>query len=353
MAEGINFDYYYGIEAEQFTFYRVPRLLIKDKKFKGLSSDAKLLYGLMLDRMSLSIKNGWFDKENRAYIYYTVDEIVEDLGCSHGTCTNLTNELKRIGLIEKKRQGLGKPDIIYVKNFVSSGCTEPGVTDKKPENSDVSTEVQNLDFQKSSNKISGNTKTKLPEVQILDFRKSKNQISGNLKNGLQEIQKLDKNYTDINNTELNYNNINQSINLSELEKNEQMDGIDDTAKYIEQIKNNIRYDYHMQHETGQDMALFDELFGLICDAICVKRRSMKIGGEDYPYELVKAKFLKLTDGHLKYVIEAMQNTTVKIANIKAYMLAVLYNAPNTMAHYYKQMVQHDMYGGGWAEKGIV
>ena len=72
MGDTINFDYYYGIEAEQFSFYRVPRLLIKDERFKGLSSDAKLLYGLMLDRMSLSMKNGWLDDENRAYIIYTV-----------------------------------------------------------------------------------------------------------------------------------------------------------------------------------------------------------------------------------------------------------------------------------------
>ena len=69
MGDTINFDYYYGIEAEQFSFYRVPRLLIKDERFKGLSSDAKLLYGLMLDRMSLSMKNQWLDEEGRAYIY--------------------------------------------------------------------------------------------------------------------------------------------------------------------------------------------------------------------------------------------------------------------------------------------
>ena len=71
MKGKINFDYYYGIEAEQFAFYRVPRLLIKDERFKGLSSDAKLLYGLMLDRMSLSMKNGWLDEENRALKCYT------------------------------------------------------------------------------------------------------------------------------------------------------------------------------------------------------------------------------------------------------------------------------------------
>ena len=91
---GLSFDYYYGMEAEQFSFYRVPRLLIKDKRFKKLSSDAKLLYGLMLDRMALSVKNGWFDAENRAYIYYTVENNMEVLGCSRGTCTKVLAELE-------------------------------------------------------------------------------------------------------------------------------------------------------------------------------------------------------------------------------------------------------------------
>ena len=120
MDEKLKFDYYYGIEAEQFSFYRVPRLLIKDKRFKELSSDAKLLYGLMLDRMALSMKNGWFDSENRAYIHYTLENIMEDLNCAKEKCSKILAELdskKGIGLIEKKRQGLGKPDIIYVKNF--------------------------------------------------------------------------------------------------------------------------------------------------------------------------------------------------------------------------------------------
>lgn len=104
MDSTMRFDYYYGIEAEQFSFYRVPRLLIKDVRFRGLSSDAKLLYGLMLDRMSLSMKNGWVDDENRAYIYYTVENVMEDLGCAKEKCIKIIAELdskKGIGLIEK------------------------------------------------------------------------------------------------------------------------------------------------------------------------------------------------------------------------------------------------------------
>ena len=121
MAKGVAFDYFYGQEAEQFSFYRVPKLLIKDARFKDLSSDAKLLYGLMLDRMALSMKNEWIDKFNRAYIIYTLEQVADDLNCSQDKATRVFAELdtkKGIGLIERIRRGLGKPDIIYVKNFI-------------------------------------------------------------------------------------------------------------------------------------------------------------------------------------------------------------------------------------------
>ena len=174
MAEPIKFTYYYGVEAEQFAFYRVPRLLIKDKRFKGLSSDAKLLYGLMLDRMSLSMKNGWFDEENRAYIIYTVENIMEDLGCSKPTCIKIMRELdaeKGIGLIEKKRRGLGKPDIIYVKNF---SVPEEQVGENALEYSDnnhVSSEVKKLDFRKENKLTSASKNTELQKVKDVDLHR--------------------------------------------------------------------------------------------------------------------------------------------------------------------------------------
>ena len=174
MGERLKFDYYYGVEAEQFSFYRVPRLLIKDGRFKGLSSDAKLLYGLMLDRMSLSMKNGWLDEENRAYIIYTIDNIMEDLGCARATCMKVIKELDSengIGLIEKKRRGLGRPDTIYVKNFAAAGEKKP---DETASNADKSTEVQNLNFKKFRNYTSRSSEIELQEVQKSDFRKFRN-----------------------------------------------------------------------------------------------------------------------------------------------------------------------------------
>ena len=109
----------------------------------------------------------------------------------------------------------------------------------------------------------------------------------------------------------------------------------------------------MKHDSYQDKGLYKELFRIICEVVCVKQKFVKIGGLDYPYQFVKERFLELDSSHLEYVIGCMQNTTSKISNIKAYMVTALYNAPSTINHYYQQEVQHDMYGGGWSEKGIV
>ena len=131
----MQFDYFYGSQAEQFSFYRIPKVLFTDPQFKPLSTDAKVLYGILLDRMSLSVKNGWLDEQGRVYIIYTVREVQESLCCAEHKAVKLFRELegsnqkacrlmleleKDAGLIERKRQGLGKPSLIYVKNFAVS-----------------------------------------------------------------------------------------------------------------------------------------------------------------------------------------------------------------------------------------
>ena len=360
----LKFDYYYGIEAEQFSFYRVPRLLIKDDRFKGLSSDAKLLYGLMLDRMALSMRNGWLDEENRAYIIYTIDNIREDLGCSKEKAVKVLAELdtgKGIGLVEKIRRGLGKPDIIYVKNFV---VPEPppgrGKAGENPANADASTEVGKTDFKRSENLISADREIRLQEVGKTDFSRSENLTSKGRENRLQEVGESAPNYTDFNqikqnHTDMSYtNHINQSGIDGEpgSADNDMIDAMDDASACMEIIKENIEYEHYMKYGDRGDRELYEELYGVICEIVCVKRKTVKVNGEDYPYELVKSKFLKLNSSHLEYVIDSMRDTSTKITNIRAYMVTALYNAPDTMNHYYQQLVQHDMYGGGWEEKGI-
>ena len=229
MSEILQLDYYYGIEAEQFSFYRVPRLLIKDERFKKLSSDAKLLYGLMLDRMSLSIKNKWFDDNNRAYIIYTISSIMEDLGCGKEKAVKVLAELdntKGIGLVEKVRRGLGRQDIIYVKNFASS---EGNVDKKEVVNTDKITEVGKSDFRKSENQTSRSQKTGLQEVRKSDLKKSENQTFGSSEIETQEVGESNPNYTKYNKTDLNY--IEESyINPIIQSGSEKNDVIDDVQK---------------------------------------------------------------------------------------------------------------------------
>ena len=118
----------------------------------------------------------------------------------------------------------------------------------------------------------------------------------------------------------------------------------DINTYIELIKENIEYEHHMKYDDWQNKALYDELFEIICEVVCVKRTKIRIAGEDYPYELVKSKFMKLNSNHLEYVIDCVnrRNTITNIKNIKQYLITSLYNAPNTMMHYYKQEARSDM-----------
>ena len=128
------YEYFYGEESNQFSFYRIPKILFTDEAFKSISPEAKILYGILLDRMSLSQKNGWTDDCGRVYIVFTVEEIMSSLGCQNQKANKLMYELeKKCGLIERKRQGLGKPNLIYVKNFIDNSKShriviEPFVT---------------------------------------------------------------------------------------------------------------------------------------------------------------------------------------------------------------------------------
>jgi hypothetical protein len=150
----MSHDYFYGAQAERFSFYRVPKVLFTDEQYRSISAEAKILYGIMLDRMSLSRKNGWFDEQGRVYIVFTLENVMETIGCADNKATKLFEELEnKAELIERKRQGQGKPTLIYVKSFEQ--CTE---TDS--------------DFQKSRFKTRENHDSKIAETTILDSRKS-------------------------------------------------------------------------------------------------------------------------------------------------------------------------------------
>lgn len=144
----MQFDYFYGNEAEQFTFYRIPKILITSPHFKKISDSAKLLYGLMLDRMSLSIRNGWLDDDNRAYIFFTTNDVMEQMCCGTEKATKMLAELdseKGIGLIERVKQGQGRPAIIYLKKFYD-------LEDKDTTSQSSTSKNENQAFEESKNK---------------------------------------------------------------------------------------------------------------------------------------------------------------------------------------------------------
>ena len=389
MEEGLKFDYYYGVQSEQFSFYRIPRLLIKDQHFKGLSSDAKLLYGLMLDRMALSMKNHWLDNENRAYIIYSISNVMEDINCSKPTCVKIMKELDSFGLIERKRKGLGKPDIIYVKNFAvledsqeqdeessdaadtfeenkpvmsNENITSEGKQDELPEVKDFNFNneayglemVETEEIFKEKEQISPNVgvnsgiskKSELPEVKDFNFWNEKTLTSGGKESLPLEVKNLAPNYNNNNYDNQSYNYIIQSYqsNLSSQADQackDEIDTIGNTDAYIQQIKKNLDYDFYMTNDVAyMDKDLLKELFVIICDVVCTKSETIKISGYVYSCDYVRSKFLRLTSNHVMYVMDCIKNTTTKIANIKAYLLVALFNAPSTIDHYYQQEIRH-------------
>ena len=311
MHSTVSFDYFYGGESELFSYYRIPRLLVTGEQFRSLSTDAKLLYGLLLDRMGLSVKNGWFDDRGRVFIYYPLDEIETDLNCSHGKAVKLMAELDSdtgLGLIERVRQGLGRPSVVYVKQFISRPNISPGNPD------------------------SGSTKIELPEVQKMNFRKSNNRTSGGLKTELQEVQ----------NSNVSYNNsypYKSYLYLSIHQSNQPMDQID-----REKVKTCVQMNIGYIAFTEQQRPQVDELVELITDVLCSPQATFRIGGTQFKSAVVKNRLIELQQPHIEYVLDAMSRNTTQIRNIRGYMLTSLYNAPVTMEHYYQAQVQHDLYG---------
>ncbi len=360
----IQFDYFRGMEAEQYSFYRVPKVLFTAECFKSLSCEAKVLYGLMLDRMSLSIKNRWFDEEDRVYIIFTVEEIAELLNCGTQKAVKLMKELdsnQGIGLIEKKRLGLGKPNVIYVKNFlvkekISSEQEEK--TLENPENTqnsenhnsrNVKTTIQEFpesQFKNSENHNSGMVKTTNQEFPESQFKNGENHTSRIVKIKTQEVPKSQSNNTDINKTDFSETDPIQSyqaLTADEVYPVEE-DVMEKMETYRALIQDNIDYECFLDKREREEV---DELVELMVEILMLPdNRVVRIGGADKPVSVVKSRFLKLTYSHIEYVLFSLHRNTSKVANIKAYLLATLYNSSMTMNHYYQAEVNHDLYGGG-------
>ena len=322
-----EFDYYYGIEAEQFTFVRVPKVLFTDKEhFGGLSNEAKLLYGLLLERMSLSRKNNWIDKHNRVYIIFPVEEIEEILDVGHEKALNLLKELddqSGIGLVKKKRRGLGLPSILYVKNFIVKGEKS---TDYVP--------------------TSRSTENEFQEVGKTVFKKFENQTSANPKNRLFEVRNSDSNNIDINNTDMSYT-YDQSINPPWTDfqnfspgADRLIDGIDRNT-VEEEVKKQIDYDCLISHPDSSVVQMAEEIKDLMVDVLCGER-SVVSEGKRVSEETAKAAYRKITFDHVQYVMKSLVSYPDKISRIDRFLTASLFNSVYTLTNSTFAGFEYDM-----------
>lgn len=281
------YDYFYEEQAEQFIFYRVPKVLCTEEEFRDLSSDAKLLYGLLLDRVGLSKKNGWIDDAGRVYVIFSHENVKEALCCADKKATKLFSELEEHGLIERIRQGQGKPAIIYVKNFIR-----------------VFTKEQVQTCQKHNSRLVKSTSLNLSKAQA-------------------------------------NNNENNKTDDSKTYPIDQMDGeVDERAYYREFFRKQLEYEYLLKQYPYQEQVLL-EILELIVDTVCSNREFIRIAGDWKPVGVVKSRFMQLESSHIQYVLTCMEQNGTQIRNIKQYLLAALYNAPLTISNYYAAMFHHD------------
>lgn len=366
----MEFNYYYGTQADQFSFIRIPRTMLTDKMFAELSLQAKVLYGLLLDRMGLSMKNGWVDKDNKVYIIYQIAEIQEDLGFSKKKAIDYLAELETFGLIEKKRRGLGLASIIYVKSFIVESvqlADEVNVSQNKTSRSTVlgtSGEVDGLKNAHSNHaeiaeqdvivaehieeepvSLQGNCTKLSRSVETGTSRSVELGTSGSVKIAPQEVsireplevpkQEPLKNYNNINYTYRNDNKPNHIVSVPD-----EM-GYDMRTAYAEQIKENIGLELLCQRNPHMKEQLWG-IYDLILETVLCRSDTILIASNHYPAELVRNKFLRLDSTHVEYVLECLQTNTTKVKNIKKYLLAALFNAPTTIDGYYQAEVNHDM-----------
>ena len=280
----MTLDYFYGQSGELFSYFRIPKALFQDCRFRQLSTDARTLYGILLDRMSLSVKNGWLDEQGRVYIIYTVREVQESLCCAEHKAVKLFRELEDIDLIERKRRGLGRPSLIYVKDFSSE----------------------------------------LPKAQV---QNCPNSNSGAAESATLEQPKPQANKTDKNNTEMNEPDPIHSGNIRE-----------QLEDYFYQV---LEVDLLLRLCPDDEDTIY-QIVDLLVDTCATNRKLLHIAGDDKPAEVVRSRFMKLNADHIRFVLKCLAENSSPIRNMKQYLLASLYNAPTTMQLSYQNQTNHDL-----------
>ena len=285
----MTLDYFYGQAGELFSFFRIPKALFQEQQFQDLSTDAKTLYGILLDRMSLSVKNEWFDKKGRVFIIFTIEDVKRTLRCADNKATRLLRELEEFGLIERKRRGQGKPCLVYVKNFSAESSKES---------------VKNRDNDDSCGS----------KIACQDPVKSR---------GI----KKKENKTEMNNTNL--------ILSDESEKMKNRELLEEYFSYSLEIDLLLRL-------CPDDEDTLYQIVNLLVDTCATKRKTLRIAGDDKPAEVVRSRFMKLNADHIRFVLKCLAENSSPIRNMKQYLLASLYNALTTMQLSYQNQTNHDL-----------
>ena len=321
-----NLDFFYGNEAAEFRFYRVPKALFGGE----LSLEAATLYSLMLDRVGLSVKNGWLDSLGRVFIYFVQKDVQKFLRCGHNRATAFMRELERFGLIERKRQGLGKPAIIYVKNF--SGSENGALENEGNEIEEKAPAVQQED---ASNKALFSASE--GAVQTARTGQSRVPAEGSLDCPNRAANDTEKKETELSET----NRILPQPPRTDRESSRYGRNLMDEMRWFkEEIRANIDYE-GLVWDYPCDSGIFDCYVELLAEACCAVRKTIRICGQDIPTAVVRSRFLKLDREHILYVRDCLCTTTSTIKNIKAYALAALYNAPVTKEQYYTSLASRD------------
>lgn len=356
-----TFDFYYGNEAEQYSFYRIPRVLFTDSRFKCLSTDSKLLYGLLLDRMGLSVKNGWMDERGRVFIYYSREEIQSELDCGRDKAGSLLAELdtgKGIGLIERVKRGQGRPTQIFVKRFTSPGMETP--PPPKGDNPDADTSVAKTTEKQASEPPS--TAAKEPELPVSEahspafapqaspehgesvLQTTEKQWSRQLKIRHQDYGKIAPSNTNVTQTYLS-----QLYPSSSMPPGRRTEGAGGRERCRDDLREQLSYPLLCEQFPPGEV---DNLVDLLADALCSRRPTLRVNIGEVPMAEVRERLEQLDFTHIEYAFDCLRQRTQPVGNLRGYLLTLLYNAPVTMEQYYDLEVQRDFYGGGQFNTGF-
>ncbi|MCR5777823.1 MAG: replication initiator protein A [Lachnospiraceae bacterium] len=330
----MKFDYFYGKESEMMTFYRIPKILIIDDYFEKMDNETKLLYGLLLDRMSLSAKNGWYDEDKKVYIYYTQKSLMRDLHRGKNKIGEMLTELEKYGLIERIKGRRTVPDKIYVKIYVDQEKERSKKTVSRFENQTSEQYKNAVEYysEKVENPVNTEVDENLEDNLRVENEDSRFEIQTSR---LPNLNPHEVYNSTPNNTENNKTNISEteSNRILSMESREDMMRFEATA-YGKLIRENLAIDAMVERDPD-NTDMYEGIYELVYETVISQNEYIVIASNRYPMELVKSKFLKLDSTHIDYVVASLKTNTSKIRNIKKYMLAALFNAPTTISSYYQ------------------